>query len=311
MPSDGATATSGVLTARALALAESDVIRPAWPAPRGVGALMSTRAGGVSVGALSSLNFGRSVGDSPEAVAENRRRFAASLRLDPMGAGDAGESAGTAPVAARPVWLQQVHGAKVLELDERTPDHPQTPADAAWTRAPGVACVVGAADCLPVLFAARDGGAVGAAHAGWRGLADGVLEATVAAMTAGANLRASDLLAWLGPCIGPRRFEVGADVLQAFGALPIERDQTHFRYAPRPDGAPRWLADLQGLARQRLERLGVGLILAEPACTFEDESRFFSYRRDGGRHPPSPSGRMAAAIWLQAGTAIAPRDGRR
>lgn len=285
------------------ALAEADVIRPDWPAPPGVGALMSTRAGGVSRGALSSLNLGRSVGDSPEAVVENRRRFASSLHVG------AGGAAGTMATTARPVWLHQVHGAAVLELDGRTADHPQLPADAAWTRTAGVACVIGAADCLPVLFAARDGRAVAAAHAGWRGLAAGVLEATVGAVARGAGIPAADLLAWLGPCIGPRRFEVGADVLQAFGALPAERDLAHFRYAPRADGSARWLADLQGLARQRLSDLGVGLILAEQACTYEEESRFFSYRRDSRRHPPSPSGRMAAAIWLQAGPIVGPIAG--
>ncbi len=290
---------------QATALAEADVIRPSWPVSPRVGALMSTRAGGVSTGALASLNLGRSVGDAPQAVAENRQRFSASLRVGPQVEG----VAGTAP--ARPVWLHQVHGATVLELDERTPDHPQMPADAAWTGTAGVACIVGAADCLPVLFAARDGRAVAAAHAGWRSLAAGVLEATVDALTRGAAAPAADLIAWLGPCIGPRRFEVGADVLQAFGAVPAEHDQAHFRYAPRGDGTPRWLADLQGLARVRLRGLGIGLIVAEEACTYEDESRFFSYRRDGSRHPPSPSGRMAAAIWLQAGPIVGVRDGQR
>ncbi|MBL8344268.1 MAG: peptidoglycan editing factor PgeF [Rubrivivax sp.] len=263
---------------------------------------MSTRAGGVSTGALASLNLGRSVGDAPEAVAENRRRFVASLRVD---ANDDGDAVGNAaPSPARAVWLHQVHGADVLELDERTPEHPEASADAAWTRTPGIACVVGAADCLPVLFAARDGRAVAAAHAGWRGLAGGVLEATVNALVRGAGARPADLFAWLGPCIGPRRFEVGADVLRAFGAAPTEADVEHFRYAPRPDGAPRWLADLHGLARQRLRRLGVAFIVAEAACTYEEESRFFSFRRDGQRTPRSLSGRMAAAIWLQAGSIV-------
>lgn len=285
------------------ALPESALVRPEWTAPRGVGSLMTTRAGGVSTGALASLNLGRSVGDAPEALAENRRRFAASLSIGASGA----------KVPARPVWLRQVHGTDVLELDERTPDFPDQPADAAWTRSPGVACVVGAADCLPVLLAARDGRAVAAAHAGWRGLAGGVLEAAVGALERGAGVRAGDLLAWLGPCIGPDRFEVGADVLQAFGVDPDAfsrparpgpaegpgADVPSFRFAPRPDGSPRWLADLRGLARQRLQHLGVTFISASGACTHEDESRFFSFRRDGRRQPPSPSGRMAAAIWLE------------
>lgn len=311
MQSDGAGGPDwAVMPGRAAAavLADSDVIRPGWPAVPRVGALMSTRAGGVSTGALASLNLGRSVGDAPEAVAENRRRFVASLRL---GVNDADAAGSAAEGPARPVWLHQVHGVNVLELDEHTPEHPETPADAAWTRTAGIACVVGAADCLPVLFTVRDGRAVAASHAGWRGLAGGVLEATVDALARGADARPADLLAWLGPCIGPGRFEVGAEVLRAFGAVPAEADVEHFRYAPRPDGAPRWLADLQGLARQRLRGLGVGVILADRACTYEDESRFFSFRRDGRRDPPSPSGRMAAAIWLQPGPIVGTRDGRR
>jgi hypothetical protein len=167
------------------------------------------------------------------------------------------------------------------------------PADAAWTTEPGLACVVGAADCLPVLLAARDGSVVAAAHAGWRGLAAGVLEATLAALHEGAGVRADQVLAWLGPCIGPEHFEVGADVLEAFGAHPQRVDGAAvaaFRFTPRPDGAPRWHADLARLAAARLTRAGVefsgcGL------CTYADRSRFFSFRRDGR------TGRMAAAIW--------------
>jgi len=270
-------------------LPEEHLIRPRWPAPPGVHALMSTRGGGVSSGpggALASLNLGRSVGDAPEAVAENRRRFMASLRA----------SDGAEP--ARAVWLHQVHGTHVLALDAAAGEHPPTPADAAWTDAPGVACMVGAADCLPVLFAARDGRAVAAAHAGWRGLAAGVLEATVAALVRGTGTPPAELLAWLGPCIGPRRFEVGADVLQAFGVVPQPFDQPGFAYAPRAGGDPRWRADLQALARRRLQDLGVGFIAAEEACTYEDPSRFFSFRRDPA------GGRMAAAIWLDAGPTL-------
>lgn len=300
MPSDvAAMADAAAVTAGpATALAEADLVRPDWPAPPQVGALMSTRAGGVSTGALASLNLGRQVGDAPEAVAENRRRFVASLRTDGREATGRG---GVEAAPARPVWLHQVHGTHVLELDRRTPEYPETPADAAWTRTMGIACVVGAADCLPVLLAARDGRAVAAAHAGWRGLASGVLEATVSALERGCGAKPSDLLAWLGPCIGARHFEVGADVLQAFGVAPDEADAGHFRYAPRPGGAPRWRADLRGLARQRLQNLGVGFIAVDGACTYEDESRFFSFRRDGQREPRRTSGRMAAAIWLQVG----------
>ncbi len=264
-------------------ISSADLIRPQWPAPATIGALMSTRRGGVSSGPFASLNLGQTSGDAPEALAENGRRFTASL----------------GPGTVRSVWLRQVHGTQALELDAATPERPDTPADAAWTRTPGIACAIGAADCMPVLFAARDGRAVAAAHAGWRGLAAGVLEATVAALAKGAAVRAADLLAWMGPCIGPRHFEVGADVLLAFGADPAAAapGPEHFAYAPRPDGTPRWRADLRGLARQRLERLGLGFIGGEEACTYEDASRFFSFRRDGRR---GPTGRMAAAIWLVA-----------
>ena len=261
---------------------------------------MSTRAGGVSTGPWRGLNLGRSVGDAPEAVAENRRRFAASLGPDRTLARRGASSASLGPLAqsARAVWLHQVHGTAVLELDAGTPEHPEQPADAAWTRSPGVACMVGAADCLPVLLADRHGRAVAAAHAGWRGLAGGVIETTVAALAGGAGVPAGDLLAWLGPCIGPVHFEVGADVLQAFGVKPLARDAEFFAWRPRPDGAARWRADLHGLARQRLLRSGVELVAAEAACTYADAERFFSFRRDG---PASLSGRMAAAIWLERG----------
>jgi YfiH family protein len=291
MPSEGAGPALAASAALAT-LGPEALIRPRWPAPPGVGALMTTRAGGVSRGPWASLNLGRHAGDDAQAVAENRRRFAASLLPTDVPEGGRGTS-----TPARPVWLRQVHGTNVLELDAQTPEHPQSAADAAWTRTPGIACVVGAADCLPVLFAARDGTAVAAAHAGWRGLAAGVLEATLRALGDGAGVPPHDLLAWLGPCIGPAHFEVGADVLLAFGHRPTEGDLEHFSYRPRPDGAPRWLADLQGLAAARLQRLGVGHIAAQRECTYEHASRFFSFRRD---HPTGGSGRMAAAIWLGA-----------
>lgn len=289
-----AAAQAGVHGIATAALDETDIVRPAWPAPSRVGALMSTRAGGVSDGAWASLNLGRSVGDVPEAVAENRRRFAASLRAPPLGSACGGDGRRS----ARPMWLRQVHGTEVIELEANTPEQPAAAADAAWTRTAGIACVVGAADCLPVLFAARDGRAVAAAHAGWRGLAAGVLEATVAALVRGTGVSPADVLAWLGPCIGPRRFEVGADVLLAFGVRPAEADHEHFLYAPRPDGVPRWHADLQALARQRLGVAGVESVTADPRCTYEEASRFFSFRRAGGH---GPTGRMAAAVWIEAG----------
>ncbi|WP_201494623.1 peptidoglycan editing factor PgeF [Rubrivivax sp. A210] len=233
---------------------------------------MSTRAGGVSAGPWASLNLGAHCGDDAAAVAENRARFAAAI-------------------AARPVWLQQVHGCRVLELTPASAAQDLPPADAAWTTTPGLACTVQVADCLPVLLAARDGRAVAAAHAGWRGLAGGVLEATVAALCRGAGLQPGDLLAWLGPCIGPRQFEVGAEVLQAFGDDPAAPDRRRFMPRSRPDDSPRWLADLPGLARESLQAAGVEAVSGEGRCTVEEASAFFSFRRDGA------TGRLAAAIW--------------
>jgi YfiH family protein len=248
-----------------------DFIRPDWSVDARVGALMSTRAGGVSTPPFDSLNLGRSGGDAPTAVAENRRRFEAAI-------------------GATPIWLSQVHGARVLRLPAGEGPHE---ADASVATEPGVVCTVMVADCLPVLFAAPGARGVGAAHAGWRGLAGGVLEATVAALCDEAGCRPQELSAWLGPCIGPRQFEVGADVLAAFGPAAAAR------FAPRgpahvgPDGSPRWLADLPGLARDRLQAAGVARVSGGTWCTVEERSRFFSFRRD------RTTGRMAAAIWIR------------
>lgn len=248
------------------------LLRPGWKMPTGAGAAMSLREGGVSAAPWAGLNLGAAVGDDPRAVAENRARFACAL-------------------AARPVWLRQVHGAAVLELTATLPDPLSMPADAAWTREAGIACTVQVADCLPVLLALHDGSAVAAAHAGWRGLAGGVVEAAVRGLCDGCGAAPGDVQAWLGPCIGPRQFEVGAEVLQAFGVDPRPGGAPRFAWRPRGDGTARWRADLQGLAADRLTALGVRDVTAEPACTVEDASRFFSFRRDG------ITGRAAAAIW--------------
>ncbi len=247
-------------------------LRPDWPAA--VGAFVSTRAGGVSAPPFDSLNLGIAVGDDAEAVAENRRRFAAALGADP-------------------VWLRQVHGSRVVHIGAGDAALPAPQADAAWTSDDGVACVVQVADCLPVLFAASDGRAVAAAHAGWRGLAGGVLEATLTALCEGAGCEPSAVQAWLGPCIGPRHFEVGADVLVAFDANPA--GSPWFSPRPRADGSAAWLADLPGLARQRLQRAGVAAVHGGRWCTVSEPSRFFSHRRD------RVSGRFAAAIWRTVG----------
>lgn len=252
------------------ALCDADLLRPRFASPR-VAALISTRTGGVSTGAWASLNLGSAVGDAEAAVAENRARFGAALG------------------AAVPTFLRQTHGTRVVRL-------PVTPggsvqADASVTTDPGSVCVVQIADCLPVLLAAPEARGVAAAHAGWRGLAAGVLQATVASLCEASGCAPADLQAWLGPCIGPRRFEVGADVLAGFGVDP---GAAHPRF--RPSGE-RWLADLAGLARDRLQALGIRQIDGGHWCTVEDESRFFSHRRDHLRL--GGSGRMAAAIWLE------------
>jgi YfiH family protein len=235
---------------------------------------MSTRAGGVSVAPFDSLNLSLSVGDDPAAVAENRARWRSAL-------------------GHPPVWLHLVHGRQVLRLHADGPEHPGPQADAAWTTDAGVVCQVTAADCLPVLFALRDGTAVGAAHAGWRGLAAGVLEATATAICAGTGATPDALQVWLGPCIGPQAFEVGAEVLQAYAGDGTAAADPCFILRHGDPMSPRWLADLPRLAVQRLQAAGVRRITASGLCTVADASRFFSFRRD------ARTGRLAAAIWRE------------
>jgi YfiH family protein len=247
----------------ASAAAHPQLLTPEWPAPARVRAAFTLRGGGVSAAPFGSLNVGAHVGDEPAAVAENRRRVRAALDLP-----------------AEPAWLEQVHGTRVADLDA-----PGTaaPADAVMTRLPGRVCAVQVADCLAVLLAARDASAVAVAHAGWRGLAAGVLEATVASLGGAPG----DLIAWLGPAISQPHFEVGAEVRDAL----IARD---------PGGAGaftanargRWQCDLAALARRRLGALGVTAVSGGSWCTYADPARFFSFRRDGR------CGRMAALIWL-------------
>lgn len=252
-------------------------LTPDWPAPASVGALMSTRAGGVSAAPFGSCNLGIAVGDDPAAVAQNRARLAAAT-------------------GGVPVWLRQVHGTRVLRLTSdnacAVPDAPPHEADAAVTGERGLVCVVQVADCLPVLFAATNGCAVGAAHAGWRGLCGGVLENTLAEVCAMARCEPGEVLAWLGPCIGPQSFEVGEDVLHGFGVDPAGGDPAFVR-RPRADGSARWLADLPALAHRRLQLAGLRQISGGQWCTVQDGSRFFSFRRDG------VTGRLAAAVWLR------------
>ncbi len=238
----------------------------------GAAGLMTTRRGGASAAPFDSMNLGSGVGDAPEAVGANRRLLAAAL-------------------GARPVYLMQVHGSGVVRIGaaDTQPDAPVHRADASVTTERGVACAVLVADCLPVLFAAPDGRGVGAAHAGWRGLALGVLEATLAALCEAAGCGPGEVSAWMGACIGPAAFEVGADVPAAFG---IDPDRSA-RFQP---GAPgKWFADLAGLAADRLQAARVGTVrgIARPGrCTVAHPSRFFSFRRD------RITGRMAAVAWI-------------
>lgn len=261
-------------------------LRPEWNAPAGVLALMSSRLGGVSAKPFDSLNLrpwqlpaaaGGDALDDPVAVDENQRRFAAAL-------------------GATPVYLNQVHGADVVRLgpQDLAPGQALHRADASVTTTPGLACTVLVADCLPVLLCARNGRAVGAAHAGWRGLASAVVEHAVHAVRELAECDSHEVFAWLGACIGPREFEVGADVLQAFGADPRAPDASRFVARARPDGQMRWLANLPQLARDRLASCGVAQVSGGSWCTVEGGSRFFSYRRD------RLTGRLAAAIALRA-----------
>lgn len=241
------------------------VTGPAW---QGVSYFCTTRAGGVGVAPHDTLNLGLRAEDNPEAVAENRRRVRAAVSADPL-------------------WLRQVHGSEVVDAD--APDAPAEPAvDASVTAQPGRVLAVMVADCLPVVIADAHGTVLGAAHAGWRGLAGGVLENTLQAMRAKAP-QASGWRAWVGPGIGPQHFEVGQDVLDAF----IADDPATARFfAPRPGLAGKWLADLAGLADFRLRRAGVQEVSLSGECTVTRKDRYFSYRRDG------VTGRMALLAWL-------------
>lgn len=248
-----------------------ELIIPEWDAPPNIGALTTTRRGGFSTGPYDDgaggggLNLGVYAGDRPDDVRRNRGLLG---RLLP----------------AEPAWLSQIHGIEVLDAGKAL-DSPR--ADASIATARGVVCVVQTADCLPVLFCDVEGQVVGAAHAGWRGLSAGILEHTVAAMrTAGAG----EILAWLGPAIGPDNFEVGEDVLAAFAAhAPVPASA----FKPIPGAPGKYHADIYRLARQRLVNIGVAHCYGGGLCTVSDRSRFYSYRRD------RETGRMASLIWIK------------
>jgi YfiH family protein len=250
----------------------SDWIVPDWPAPPNVAALFTTRdvVNGSSSSAYASFNLGDHVGDNPMTVKKNRAALRRFLPNEPR-------------------WLKQVHGAGVVRLDEHdcaVPHSAPQIGDAAFSRHPGTACAVLVADCLPILLCDHAGTVVAVVHAGWRGLAQGVIERTVCAI----GTLPTRLMAWLGPAIGPNHFEVGEEVRQTF----ITNDErSGAAFIPHSSREDKWFADLFLLARQRLQKAGVPEIYGGGICTFSDPAKFYSYRRDGN------CGRMAGLIWLE------------
>jgi len=241
-----------------------EFITPNWPAPAQVKAYTTTRQGGYSTPPYDSFNLADHVGDATKAVAANRARLNQALKLP-----------------TSPVWLKQVHGTETVKA---TPENTHCLADAAFATIPEQVCVVMTADCLPVLFCDKKGTRVAAAHAGWRGLANGVLEATLQSL----EVPAQDILVWLGPAIGPQAFEVGNEVWTIFTDFLPEATE-----AFKPSREDHWLADLYLLARQRLAHQGVTAIYGGDYCTYTEKAFFYSYRRD------KVTGRMATLIWLQ------------
>jgi YfiH family protein len=237
---------------------------PDWPAPSTVNALVTERTGGSSLGPYAGFNLGAQVGDNADAVAANRGALVTELGLP-----------------AAPFWMEQIHGAAVVDLDLNPQAAPE--ADGAVTSQINRVCAVLTADCLPVLFASSKKTRVGVAHAGWRGLANGILPATVSAL----GCEPSELIAWLGPAISAEAYEVGDDVRTEFLATNAAAEQY---FSPNERG--RWQADLYGLARQVLNDCGITKIYGGDFCTFGCPEQFFSHRRE------SPCGRMATLIWL-------------
>jgi polyphenol oxidase len=253
------------------------ILHPVWPdLPASVGALATTRKGGASTGPYDDgcggggFNLGMHCGDDPQAVAQNRAALASLL-------------------PGRPAWIAQVHGIDVVDASTVGPGQPVRVGDASISDAPKVVCAILTADCLPVLFADLDGKVVGAAHAGWRSLAGGVLGTTLAAMRARG---ADEITAWLGPAIGPAKFEVGGDVLDSFCALLPEAQALPF-FAAYPGRPGKYLADMVGLARRILARDGITRVHGGDRCTATERAQFYSYRRDG------VTGRQASLIWLK------------
>ena len=248
-------------------------IKPHWPAPATIHSLVTTRQGGVSSSPYDSLNLGDHVGDQPSQVIANRQILRNQLPTEP-------------------IWLKQTHGIEVSSPDSRS-HHASNPvvADAVVTNIPDEVLVIMSADCLPVLFSNADGTVIGAAHAGWRGLCDGILESTVSEILMLANQSsAQDLIAWMGPAIGPESFEVGEDVVGRFQESGLH--DLHKCFLPIANKPGKYLANIYQLARDRLNKVGVNAIFGGDLCTVTDGERFFSYRRDG------VTGRFASLIWI-------------
>lgn len=245
-------------------MSQQQLLTPNWPSPPGVHAYSSTRQGGVSQPPYDSLNLGLHVDDNPQSVETNRQILSTQAGLP-----------------AQPLWLEQVHGTRVIDAKDWENG---CEADAIFSRQPGQVCTIMTADCLPVVFCDQQGKQVAAAHAGWRGLLNGILHQTVEQFDG----PRSDILAWLGPAIGARQFEVGAEVYSAFCERYPEAESAFEQVDAR-----HYLADIYLLARQQLTRLGITAIFGGDHCTVSEQALFFSYRRDG------VTGRMASLIWIE------------
>lgn len=244
-----------------------------WPVPANIRTLFTLRSVTDKEGTRASLNLGLTTGDARDVVMARREQLARWV--------------------GHPItWIGQVHGTRVARLDSQDPEDRDGPADAVWTATPGQPCLMMVADCLPVCFARRDGSAVGVAHAGWRGLAAGVLESAVASMQQDRPEGGAGLIAWMGPCIGPDHFEVGPEVRAAFLAADAGAG-----LAFRSRGRDKFLCDLPALARRRLAACGVTAVFGGGHCTYADPERFFSHRRF--THDGSATGRMASVIWME------------